>query len=881
MPGGGRERAERDRGLSAELADLVRKLRPAEFWEWVEDTGQSDTDVERVLWWLEHGHAYFERPVPVRKFLTSKAYMRALDESGRPVLWPELIRAVEECCRGHYIESVWTGPIGTGKTSGALYVLAYKLYELLCLKNPHLYFGLDPSSEIVLLFQSLTKEKARDLDYARFREMLDRAPIFSDVHFKYDRELRSYMRFAKRIEVRPYAGQSTAVLGLNVLGGMLDETDAMQVVRRSARTRDREDYDQALSLYKGIARRRESRFMDHGNVPGMLCLVSQKGYPGAFSDQKEKEARDKPDRIFVYNKKLWEVAPWKFGSRRFRVFVGDATRKPRVLSPKEKVARRDRRLVVPVPVEYEDKFRGPELLDSIREIVGHSVISTDPFIVDREAVAACFGRRPHVLSQEECDFEATRVQIYPRRWRGSERFPRYAHVDLARSRDRAGIAIAHVPRFVPMRRTATTIEVWPLVRYDALLRVHPPAGGEINFEKIRRLLYLLREHGLPIRWVSCDSYQSTDMLQLLASKGFEVGEESVDKTLAPYETLKTAIYDGRVEAPEHPWAAHELVHLERTEDGKRVDHPEHGCFTAETRVALLDGTCPTMAELARRKSFWVYSVGENGIQAVEARNARVTKWVDEVLEVTLDNYAVVRCTPDHRWMLLDGSWVEARDLEQSMSLMPLYRYAEWKGGVAGYERIWCPRRRERVLTHHLVAGAPERGSIVHHVNGNKRDNRPENLEHLTRSEHLALHGRELWGMRRAAMRAGHRRYVESGGSEVSRRVMTRNNAEGKMRPRRAPSQQNHRVLSVRRERLEFPELVYDLTVPGTENFALASGVFVHNSKDVADAMAAAAFGLSMQASIWAQHGVDLRDVPPTLAQLAETAETERGVDGKL
>ena len=38
---------------------------------------------------------------------------------------------------------------------------------------------------------------------------------------------------------------------------------------------------------------------------------------------------------------------------------------------------------------------------------------------------------------------------------------------------------------------------------------------------------------------------------------------------------------------------------------------------------------------------------------------------------------------------------------------------------------------------------------------------------------------------------------------------------------------NHKVVSV--ERLEESADVYDLEVPGTHNFALASGVFVHNS----------------------------------------------------
>ena len=68
------------------------------------------------------------------------------------------------------------------------------------------------------------------------------------------------------------------------------------------------------------------------------------------------------------------------------------------------------------------------------------------------------------------------------------------------------------------------------------------------------------------------------------------------------------------------------------------------------------------------------------------------------------------------------------------------------------------------------------------------------------------------------------------------------------------SRQNHRVLSVKPVTAP-AEPVYDLTVPGLENFALASGVFVHNSKDCSDAMAGAAYGIMTRRDVWARHDV--------------------------
>lgn len=64
-----------------------------------------------------------------------------------------------------------------------------------------------------------------------------------------------------------------------------------------------------------------------------------------------------------------------------------------------------------------------------------------------------------------------------------------------------------------------------------------------------------------------------------------------------------------------------------------------------------------------------------------------------------------------------------------------------------------------------------------------------------------------------------------------------------------------KVKSVRRITLDTPVPVYDLTVDGPENFKLAHGPFVHNSKDVADALAGVVYGCTMRREFWALHGI--------------------------
>ncbi|MFO1430292.1 MAG: DNA gyrase subunit A [Candidatus Competibacteraceae bacterium] len=101
-----------------------------------------------------------------------------------------------------------------------------------------------------------------------------------------------------------------------------------------------------------------------------------------------------------------------------------------------------------------------------------------------------------------------------------------------------------------------------------------------------------------------------------------------------------------------------------------------GCFTGDTKLKLLDGTEKSFAELAELppdEVFYVYSVNQEGrIVVGKGRHARITRRNAQLLELKLDNGATIRCTPDHRFMLRDGSYKEAKDLTPADSLMPGY-----------------------------------------------------------------------------------------------------------------------------------------------------------------------------------------------------------------
>ncbi|MBF0098804.1 MAG: hypothetical protein HQM04_18155 [Magnetococcales bacterium] len=524
-------------------------------------------------------------PVSIREFIANPQFLGNADE-----VYPALMEVLEELGSGKYVEAVLTGAIGTGKTSLALWVTAYSLYQLSCMSDPHGEFDLARSSEITIIFQSITKDLAKGVDYRRFRAMIERAPYFQR-HFPFDKNIESEMQFPNQIIVKPVAGTETAAIGQNVIGGVIDELNYMSIIEKSKVAVDRGTYDQAVSIYNSIARRRKSRFMKKGKLPGILCLVSSKRYPGQFTDQKEKEARTDPT-IYVYDKRTWDIKPWAFSGKTFPVFVGDEARNPRILYDGDEVGDGQ---VMDIPVEYLREFE-TDIMNALRDIAGVSTQTLRPFLVNREAVVACFGTHPSILGRNDVAWPVETVDVLIGGFHEPER-KRWAHVDLSLTSDSTGIVMGYVTGFARMDR-GDTIEILPRIEIDFALEVRPPKGGEISFEKIRTLFCVLRDQGMNLKWISFDSYQSADSIQILRQKGFMTDTISMDKNTAAYDMLKTALYDRRVAIPDHPKLMHELLSLEFDTKRGKVDHPPLGSKD------LSDALAGVVFGLSTRREIW-------------------------------------------------------------------------------------------------------------------------------------------------------------------------------------------------------------------------------------------------------------------------------------
>ena len=181
----------------------------------------------------------------------------------------------------------------------------------------------------------------------------------------------------------------------------------------------------------------------------------------------------------------------------------------------------------------------------------------------------------------------------------------------------------------------------------------------------------------------------------------------------------------------------------------------YGCFTKDTKVKLTDGRNLSFGELVEEhkkdKRNYTYTVNSLGLIAIaEIKNPRLTIKKAEVIKVALDNGQVIKCTPNHKFLLKNGEYKEAQFLTPKDSLMPLYQKLSEKVdriNREGYQLIFQVSKNEWVPAHHLADNynlylgkySKSAGRVRHHIDFNKDNNNPDNIVRMSWEDHWRIH----------------------------------------------------------------------------------------------------------------------------------------------
>lgn len=501
-----------------------------------------------------------------------------------------------------------TGGIGVGKTMGFSLCMARVLYELSCLVSPQESLGLSKATELAIPLISKNLRLSRRVLRSALDEKIRLSPYFMR---EFTPMFRSeYTQFPGNIRVVESSYGSDAILGTTVISAVMDETNfppgkQKQVIATSSGVKKTEaNFDIVEKIYSGILTRMKSRLMKGGGyMPGMVILTSSAGTVNSFIDRRVREAEDDP-LCFVRDHTQWTVKPGEYrDSPKFWVLCGSSSTQSRILKDGEEIDEEelDKRnaVVIEVPEEWRDDFER-NLEDSLRDIAGISTMAISQYIQRVEAIDECVRHdRVHPFGTTEwmanvpTSFQwhqmvkevqrkngAGTVEVFYQPLRNPSA-PRWIHIDPSLSGDNTGFCMMHISHWVNIDRRMPDgqliTELSPNYVVDFVLRVCPPPSEQIYLGDIRQLVYDLQNHGYHIMGVSTDKFQSADTLQMLSRNGgLRTMYQSVDTTTGPYDAVKAAIYEKRIEFyPYDPLFA-ELKSLEYDREKGKIDHPKAG-----------------------------------------------------------------------------------------------------------------------------------------------------------------------------------------------------------------------------------------------------------------------------------------------------------------
>jgi intein/homing endonuclease len=482
------------------------------------------------------------------------------------------------------------------------------LYELSCMKNPQLTFGMSPGTEMVIMLISKNLVLAREVMKTSIDDKIKLSPYFMQ-HFT-PKFSTDYTLFPNSIRMNIGSYGAERALGANIFSAFLDETNfppkrsAQQINQTFGKKLTAANFDVVEKVYRSMVRRIKSRFqIAGGDFPGMVIMVSSAATLDSFTERKLRDARHDPT-IFVRDHTAWTSKPKDhFCGKWFYVLCSKSSLRSRILDDGEydeisqEYLQENNAWLIEVPVEYRDDFES-NLEDSLRDIAGVSTQAISAFFQRVDAIDACIAKdRKHPFSSEvwmsgspaTFDWNLLCRQIERRlpggftetAWapKESPSSPRWIHIDTSISGDSTGFCCGRIDRWVEVVRRDgdghAYTDTAPYYVIEVILCIRPPTGDQIYMPDLRRLVYELQAHGFPIHGFSSDSFQYVEMHQQIRRHGIHTELISMDRTIDPYEELKSAIYEKRIEFYDYTPLLQELRSLEYDRVKGKIDHPRH------------------------------------------------------------------------------------------------------------------------------------------------------------------------------------------------------------------------------------------------------------------------------------------------------------------
>lgn len=561
-------------------------------------------------------------PVPIDEFVDSKEFLAGVEYDIWPTLRADLRAMNPDVLIGQpKVDRVLLGgATGTGKSHLSTGTMAYQIYCLTCFEQPQRLFGLTPMTTIAFMMQSVTPTITKRVLYDPFRKMFT-GMEYVKKWVEWNTRLESRLQLGDNIEVIPAQASLQAILGQAVCGAILDEVNFMQIIEESKQVAGPQGlggrYDQAEVVWSNITRRRARSFTTLGPSFGCISAVSSTRYKDDFLDRKidetEENAAEEEERNpkyqrshlvfrhrqYAVNPKLIEAAK-EYGY--FRVLVGNEEYGTQVLRDTDRPGEHypEDGLVIDIPAtpEYRAAFKAdPDA--ALRDIEGIATEAITPFFRRRRKItdALLRGKNRNLpcltktkstgVHQDEFDLghdgmPKWDLSKYPQSLRDK---PHWAHIDLAKNKDKCGIGLCRLDGFVNVTGEdenghADSVEVLPKLTIPAAVGLIPDAMNEVDIAAVRNFVLQLVKLGVNLRGITFDGFNSIESIQMVRKSGLHSEAlTTMDRYEADYEAARDILYEDRLDIqPDCHGLALEMRTVEwyPERNSKRIDHPPRG-----------------------------------------------------------------------------------------------------------------------------------------------------------------------------------------------------------------------------------------------------------------------------------------------------------------
>lgn len=601
--------------LSNELNNLNEKEKELALQILKEMSEKGNSQIYEDLKYAE----YKEIPVDIETFLTDDRYLGQAwkDASGKSKLYPFWLETLKEIFPDNtstdYNTLLESGARGIGKSEVACgCVGAYLMYRVMCLKNPLEFYRLKQTEKICFAFMNIKLALAEEIAISKFQKTIQMSPWFMNKG-----RMTTYHGNPYWVPPEPISiiigSQSDDVIGQPIFFSFFDEISFIRnqdVDKQKKKAKDMID-----TAIGGMF----TRFIHNGKNPTMLVVASSKRSEQSFMEEYIKTLSETDGtNTYVVDKPVWEVKPkGTYSDQFFYVGLGNKYLENIVIPDEDfnnLTPYKERGYkIIEVPVDFKAKFL-EDIDRNLCDFAGISSASSNKYI-SAQIVMDCINpeyRNPLPDQLEIGNGKEDTAQYY--NFFNMDNIPKemmhkplYIHLDMSLSGDLTGIAGV----WIAGKKVSTDNNQAKDLRFRLAFStgIKAPKGRQISFEKNRNFIRWLKDVGFKIKGITCDTFQSYDLIQQLSAEGFKCDILSVDRVqdgiCKPYQYLRSSFYEQRFEMYKSDRLFDECVDIERNIETGKVDHSPN--FHKDT----LDAVCGATYNASKNAEQYAYEYGED------------------------------------------------------------------------------------------------------------------------------------------------------------------------------------------------------------------------------------------------------------------------------